>query len=441
MLQKIGLTSIDELFRSIPQETRFKGCLPIDAPMDEQSLLQHLSDLASKNRTLKDYKSYLGAGCYNHYIPTAVNQLLLRSELYTAYTPYQPEISQGTLQAIFEFQTLISLLFEMDVTNASMYDGATAVTEAVLMAKRVNGKNKTLISSLLHPEYKETIFSYIGKEGVKEIKYNESGVTSLEELEAELNEDCSSVIIQYPNFFGSIEDLKAIRKLIDRKAPTALMIVAIAEASSLGLLTPPGRFGADIVAGEGQSLGIPLSFGGPGVGLFSCKSKYLRKMPGRLAGETVDKDGKRGFVFTISTREQHIRRESATSNICSNHSLMAVATAIYLSLMGKNGFKEISLTNFYNTQYAIKMLSQFSQLKVKYGKKVFNEFVIEFDNSIDAQEVYSELLKRNIVFGLPLKKYFSSAKNSILINFTEKTSQKEIDELVKKLVEVIGGLS
>lgn len=440
MLQKIGVNSIDELFKSIPDGAKYKNNLPLDIPMDEISLINHLSELASKNKTFKNLKAFIGAGCYNHYIPTAVNHILLRSEFYTAYTPYQPEISQGTLQAVFEFQTLICQLFEMDISNASMYDGATATTEAIMMANRINDKSKVLMSQAVHFEYRETATTYIGSENIKEIPYTSKGVTDFEVLSKELNEDVSCVVVQYPNFFGNVEDLQELRKMIDTKAPKALMVVAVAEPMALGMLTSPGKFGADIVTGEGQSLGIPPSFGGPGLGLFTCKSKYLRKMPGRLAGETVDKDGKRGFVFTISTREQHIKRENATSNICSNHSLMAVSCAIYLSLMGKQGLKEVALTNFYNTQYAIKVLSQFSNIKIKFGKKVFNEFVVQFDNSLDVKSIINKLQSKNIIFGFNLENFYPNEKNSFLLNFTEKTTQKDIDDLAKNLLEIMEGL-
>jgi len=439
MLEKIGIDSVEDLFDSIPISSKLKSKLNLKAPMSESELLDYMENLSFKNKTFNNTKSFIGAGSYNHYIPTAINHMLLRSEFYTAYTPYQPEISQGTLQAIYEFQTLISQLFDMDVTNASMYDGATSMTEAILMAKRVYKKgSKTLISSLVHPEYRDTATTYLGREEFKVLPQKE-GVTDLDILEESLDKETTAVIIQYPNFFGNIEDLETVRTLINEKAPKAMMIVVVAEPLALGALTAPGSFGADIVVGEGQSLGIPTSFGGPGIGLFSCKAKHLRKMPGRLVGQTVDLDGKRSFVLTLSTREQHIRREKATSNICSNHSLNAVAVSIYLSLLGKEGIKEVSLANIYNTQYAIKMISQFENIELKYGKKVFNEFIIEVKD-IDSTLLYEKLKERDVLLGLPLKRYYPKETDSFLLNFTENTSAKTIDKFVQILIEVIGEL-
>jgi len=330
----------------------------------------------------------------------------------------------------------------MEITNASMYDGATALVEAILMSKRVNRKNTALISKAVHPEYRETVATYFSDDEYTEIPTTEEGITDIDNLISEINNDTTAVVIQYPNFFGNIEDLSKIRKILNENAPKALFIVVVAEAISMGMLTPPGSFGADIVVGEGQSLGINPAFGGPGIGLFSCKAKHLRKMPGRIAGETVDKDGERSFVFTISTREQHIRREKATSNICSNHSLNAVTVAVYLSLMGKEGLKEVALSNFYNTQYAIKVLSQFPSIfKVKYGNKVFNEFVIEFAEGINLKDFYDKLFKeKNILLGLPLKRFYKEESNSLLLNFTEQVSSKDIDNFAKNIIEVLGEL-
>ncbi len=442
MMIKVAVNSVDSLFTSIPQNYHITDGMGLEDGMSESELLKKLEDLSSENKTFDDIDAFIGAGLYNHYIPAAVDHIISRSEFYTAYTPYQPEISQGTLQAIFEFQTLISQLFDMEITNASMYDGATSLVEAILMAKRVNRKQKALISSAVHPEYRETVATYFHQEEYSEIPYTEDGTTDVDNLISLIDENTTAVVIQYPNFFGNIEDLAKIRSILNENAPKALFIVVVAEALSMGLLTPPGTFGVDVVVGEGQSLGLAPAFGGPGIGLFSCKAKYLRKMPGRIAGETVDRDGERAFVFTISTREQHIRREKATSNICSNHSLNAVAVAVYLSLMGKEGIKEVALSNFYNTQYAIKILSQFPSIfKVKYGKKVFNEFVIEFNSGIDVKLFYDKLFKeKNILLGLPLKRFYSQEANSLLLNFTEQVSTKSIDNFAKNIIEVIGEL-
>jgi len=442
MMIKVAVNSVDSLFTSIPENYKITEGIGLSEALMESELLSKLERLSNKNKTFDDIKAFIGAGIYNHYIPVAVDHIISRSEFYTAYTPYQPEISQGTLQAIFEFQTLISQLFDMEITNASMYDGATSLVEAILMAKRVNRKNKAVISSAIHPEYRETLTTYFANEEYLEIPISEEGITDIDDLISEINPETTAVVIQYPNFLGNIEDLPKIRKIMDENAPKALLIVVVAEALSMGLLTPPGTFGADVVVGEGQSLGLTPSFGGPGIGLFSCKAKYLRKMPGRIAGETVDKDGEKAFVFTISTREQHIRREKATSNICSNHSLNAVAVAVYLSLMGKEGIREVALSNFYNTQYAIKILSQFPSIfKIKYGKKVFNEFVIEFNDEIDVELFYDKLFKeKNILLGLPLKKFYPEESKSLLLNFTEQTSTKDIDDFTKNIIEVIGEL-
>jgi len=336
ILKKIGVSSVEELFGTIPKDVRLKEKLRIPEALSEPELIRRFEGIANKN-SCEDYIWFLGAGTYAHFIPSVVDYLSSRGEFVTPYTPYQPEVSQGTLQAIFEFQTLICQLTGMDVANASLYDGASGAAEAILMAHRINGKPKLLMSRTLHPHYKDTIRTYTKNLGlaIEEIRFTESGATDFSDLKKKLDENTSAIIIQSPNFFGVVEQIDTVSELIHKNK--AICIVAVAEPVSLGLLEAPGALNADIVVGEGQSFGIPLSFGGPYVGFMACAKEFVRQFPGRIVGQTKDVDGKRGFVLTLSTREQHIRRERATSNICTNQSLCALRATIYLEALGKEG--------------------------------------------------------------------------------------------------------
>src|SRR3989338_8938563 len=432
MLKVIGSASVEDLFKPIPDTLRVKKPLNLPSPLSEQELIQELTTLSKKNAAVIDYISFLGAGAYHHYTPSIVNHLISRSEFYTAYTPYQPEISQGTLQAIFEYQTLICQLTGMEVANASMYDGASATAEAVLMARRINNRAKVMLSSALHPEYSEVVKTYLSKDNnnIKEILYcTETGRTLPDAIEKLLDKDTSCVVIQQPNFFGSIEDIKTISEVVHKN--NSILIVAIAEPISLGLLKPPGELGADIVIGEGQAFGNGLNFGGPYLGFFATLEKYLRQMPGRLVGETVDKNNKRGYVLTMATREQHIRREKATSNICTNEGLCALAAAIYLTALGKNGLMEIAKLNLSKAQYLKKGLANIKGIKIAFTAPTFNEFVIETEKEPDA--VIKALLKKGIITGPSLKKFYTELAKHMLICVTEMNTKKDMDILMEGL--------
>ena len=435
MLKVIGAEFVEDLFKAIPDNLRVKKPLNLPAPLSEQELIQEMTTLSIKNATVEEYVSFLGAGAYNHYIPSIVNHLISRSEFYTAYTPYQPEISQGTLQAIFEYQTLICQLTGMDVSNASMYDGASATAEAVLMARRINNRSKVILSAAIHPEYREVINTYLSgnRDNIKEVFYcTETGRTLPEAIEKLLDKDTSSVVIQQPNFFGSIEDIKAIAEVVHKN--NSILIIAITEPISLGLLKPPGELGADIVIGEGQAFGNGLNFGGPYLGFFATLEKYLRQMPGRLVGETVDKRGKSGYVLTMAAREQHIRREKATSNICTNEGLCALAAAIYLTALGKNGLMELARLNLSKAEYLKKGLANIKGIKPAFTAPTFNEFVIETEKEPDA--VLKTLLKKGIIAGLPLKRFYPELSRHILICATEMNTKEQMDELLEGLEKI-----
>ncbi|MEK6599622.1 MAG: aminomethyl-transferring glycine dehydrogenase subunit GcvPA [Deltaproteobacteria bacterium] len=435
MLKVIGAEFVEDLFKVIPDNLRVKKPLNLPAPLSEQELIQEMTTLSIKNATVEEYVSFLGAGAYNHYIPSIVNHLISRSEFYTAYTPYQPEISQGTLQAIFEYQTLICQLTGMDVSNASMYDGASATAEAVLMARRINNRSKVILSAAIHPEYREVINTYLSgnRDNIKEVFYcTETGRTLPEAIEKLLDKDTSSVVIQQPNFFGSIEDIKAIAEVVHKN--NSILIIAITEPISLGLLKPPGELGADIVIGEGQAFGNGLNFGGPYLGFFATLEKYLRQMPGRLVGETVDKRGKSGYVLTMAAREQHIRREKATSNICTNEGLCALAAAIYLTALGKNGLMELARLNLSKAEYLKKGLANIKGIKPAFTAPTFNEFVIETEKEPDA--VLKTLLKKGIIAGLPLKRFYPELSRHILICATEMNTKEQMDELLEGLEKI-----
>ena len=435
MLKVIGAEFVEDLFKAIPDNLRVKKPLNLPAPLSEQELIQEMTTLSIKNATVEEYVSFIGAGAYNHYIPSIVNHLISRSEFYTAYTPYQPEISQGTLQAIFEYQTLICQLTGMDVSNASMYDGASATAEAVLMARRINNRSKVILSAAIHPEYREVINTYLSgnRDNIKEVFYcTETGRTLPEAIEKLLDKDTSSVVIQQPNFFGSIEDIKAIAEVVHKN--NSILIIAITEPISLGLLKPPGELGADIVIGEGQAFGNGLNFGGPYLGFFATLEKYLRQMPGRLVGETVDKRGKSGYVLTMAAREQHIRREKATSNICTNEGLCALAAAIYLTALGKNGLMELARLNLSKAEYLKKGLANIKGIKPAFTAPTFNEFVIETEKEPDA--VLKTLLKKGIIAGLPLKRFYPELSRHILICATEMNTKGQVDELLEGLGKI-----
>ncbi|HCG2623811.1 TPA: aminomethyl-transferring glycine dehydrogenase subunit GcvPA [Staphylococcus aureus] len=431
MLQTIGAKSIGELFGDVPSDILLNRDLNIAESEAETTLLRRLNRIASKNITEETHTSFLGAGVYDHYAPSVVDAMISRSEFYTAYTPYQPEISQGELQAIFEFQTLICELTDMDVANSSMYDGMTSFAEACILAFSQTKKNKIVVSKGLHYQALQVLHTYAKtRKEFEVVEIDLDGtVTDLKKLEAAVDDDTAAVAVQYPNFYGSIEDLEKIHSFIEDKK--ALFIV-YANPLALGLLTPPGSFGADIVVGDTQPFGIPAQFGGPHCGYFATTKKLMRKVPGRLVGQTQDDEGNRGFVLTLQAREQHIRRDKATSNICSNQALNALASSIAMSALGKQGIYDIAVQNIEHANYA-------KQQFIKKGFEVldgtsFNEFVVKFDKPI--QQVNEELVKYNIIGGFDLGIVSDDFKNHMLIAVTELRTKDEIDTFVEKAGEL-----
>jgi glycine dehydrogenase subunit 1 len=429
MLRKAGVDSLDNLFSTVPEECRRECDIDLPEPMSEWELNTHMGALADNVAISPQYKIFLGSGSYDHYIPEALKHLLTRSEIYTAYTPYQPEISQGTLQAIYEYQTLITRLLGMEVANASMYDGASALAEALLMATRITRRKKVAVSRLIHPLYRQVVQTYFAPTGyeIVELPYSPDGRTDISSIDNP--GDLAAVAVQSPNFFGCIENLKDIGDKVheDKKA---LFVTCFTEPLAYGIFKSPGSAGADIVCGEGQSLGIPRSFGGPGLGIFTTKLKYVRNMPGRLIGQTTDSEGRRGFVLTLATREQHIRREKATSNICSNQGLCATTAAMYLAFVGGTGFEQLAALNHDKAQY-LKSELQKAGFTIKFTSPTFNEFVVEFPAGFES--TYQRLLKRNIVAGLPLGSYYSELADHYVLCTTETTSKADMDELVKEV--------
>jgi glycine dehydrogenase subunit 1 len=432
LLNRIGVKSAEDLFADIPEEVRLQRPLAIRGGMAEQELVKHVKSLANLNKTVEDYSSYLGAGAYEHYIPSFVDQLLLRSEFYTAYTPYQPEISQGTLQAIYEYQTLVCELTGMDVANASMYDGASALAEAALMSCDATRRGKVLVMQTVHPEYREVLKTYLPPRGVNlvEIPFKD-GAVDLAALETALQDDIAGVVVQNPNFFGNIEEAEEIVRLTHAKG--ALMVMAV-NPVSLGLLKSPGECGADIVVGEGQAFGNPLNFGGPYLGFLACRDKFVRRMPGRIVGATTDKNGKKGYVLTLQAREQHIRREKATSNICSNEALCALAFTMHLSALGKTGVKELANLNLQNAHYAAREISKIPGMSLAFTRPFFHEFVIK--TAVEAKKVNAWLLNHQIIGGLDLARFYPELDHHLLFCVTETKRKEDIDRLVARLGEV-----
>lgn len=430
MLHQVGLNSADELFDSIPRDLRLTRNLNTTPALSEIELLAGFEQLATRNPGAQRI-SFLGAGAYQHYIPTIVDHIISRSEFFTAYTPYQPEISQGTLQVIFEFQTLVCQLTGMEVANASMYDGSTALAEAVLMAERVTKRSKVIACGAIHPEYLEVITTYVQHAGIDLLHAPIDSETGQASGALDLLDDkTAALVVQSPNFFGCIEDVAALAE--KAHAAGALLIVTVTEAMSLGLLRSPGACGADIVVAEGQSFGVPLSFGGPYVGLFATREKYARQIPGRLVGEAYDKEGRRGFVLTLATREQHIRREKATSNICTNEGLIALATTVYLETMGRRGLQEVAAQCAQKAAYAAKRISELEGFSIPYTGPRFNEFVVR--TPVDAKQLLARLAsERTITGGLPLSRYYQDRPNEFLVCVTEINSRAQIDALVEGL--------
>ncbi|MCM3269487.1 aminomethyl-transferring glycine dehydrogenase subunit GcvPA [Paenibacillus elgii] len=435
MLSTIGVDSVEELFRDIPEPIRYRGTLPMSGVLDEISLLKHMKQLASRNADTSQYASFLGAGLYDHHVPVVINHMISRSEFYTAYTPYQPEVSQGELQAIFEFQSYICELTGMKVANASMYDGATALAEAGALASGATQRKQIVISRAVHPEAREIMRTTARglNLNVVEVDYAD-GVTDLEQLKAAVTDDTAAVIVQSPNFFGCIEDLAAIEPIAH--SSKALFVVST-NPISLGLLEAPGKLGADIVVGDAQPLGIHPAFGGPTCGFFAVSEPLMRRMPGRIVGQTVDRDGKRGFVLTLQAREQHIRREKATSNICSNQALLALCASIYLSTMGKEGMREVGSLNLQKSHYAARELAKLEGPSLPFTAPFFNEFVVSLPANANIADLNERLLEAGFIGGLDLGRYYPELQNHMLVAVTEKRTKAEIDEFAARLGELV----
>lgn len=433
MLQTVGVRRIEDLFQDVPAAHRFPD-LKLPSALSEMEVMSEMKDIAAANESVQDLVCFLGAGAYNHYIPPVVDAILRRGEFYTAYTPYQPEISQGTLQAIFDYQSLVTALTGMEVSNASHYDGATAVAEAVSLAyANFRGKkNKVVLSSGLHPHYRETVRTYnqgtsIVITGDEDKVGPAAGIGTLLSL---IDQDTALVIVQYPDFFGRITDFSGLAEAVH--AAGALLAVAV-NPLSLGLLTPPGDFGADIVTAEGQPLGIPLSYGGPYLGIFATRKEFARKMAGRLVGETVDNRGQRAYVLTLTAREQHIRREKATSNICTNQALIALAATVYTSLLGKQGLREVAELCYHKAHYAAEKISGIPGYSLWSKEPFFNEFVVRCPGPV--REINEFLLDEGILGGYDLGQDYPELKNHMLVAVTEMNSKADIDFLVDILTE------
>lgn len=428
MLDVIGVQSVDELFSDIPEKVRFQGLYDIKEAKSEAHLMKELTALAAKNKDTAANVSFLGAGVYNHYKPVIVDHVISRSEFYTAYTPYQPEISQGELQAIFEFQTMIAELTGMDLANSSMYDGGTALAEAGMLAAGHTRRKKVLVSGAVHPEYKDVVATYAYGQGIEIVTVpTKDGVTDIDALKELIDDNTAAVMVQYPNFFGQIEDIQTAGELIHEAK--GLFIVS-SNPLALGVLTPPGKLGADITVGDAQPFGIPESFGGPYCGYFAVTSKLMRKVPGRLVGETVDHDGRRGYVLTLQAREQHIRRDKATSNICSNQALLALAASVAMTALGKQGVKEMAKQNIVKTRYA-KNAFEAAGFTVPFQGAHFNEIVVKTNKSVT--EINKGLIEKGIIGGLDLAQVDPALENHALIAVTEIRTKEEIDALVAEM--------
>ncbi|MDD2889786.1 MAG: aminomethyl-transferring glycine dehydrogenase subunit GcvPA [bacterium] len=429
MFAKIGVKNFEALLAPIPEHLRLKEPLNIPQPLSEMEVKKLLHQLASNNVT---GISFIGAGSYDHYIPSLVDYVISRPEFYTAYTPYQPEASQGTLQTIYEYQSMICELFNMDIANASMYDGGSAIAEACKVASNANSKTTFLISEGVNPNYRKCVETYFGKKKVKIIplKNGQTDIEAIKDIYAK-NKDIACTVIQSPNFLGILEPVKEISSVVHS---VNSLFIGVPLPISLGMLTPPGEWGADIAVAEGQAFGISQAFGGPGLGILSCKKDFVRSMPGRIIGKTQDSQGRRGFVMTLQTREQHIKRERATSNICTNEGLCAIAACVYLTVMGPQGLKEVGELCYNKAHYLAKRICEINGFKLVYEKPFFNEFVVS--TPVSAEKIVNKLAKKKIFAGVPVSKFYSGHKNELLIAVTEKRTKEEIDYFVDSLKNI-----
>jgi len=433
MLRAIGRASVDELYQHVPRSLRERAKINLPDGLTELAVRRRLAALADQNVSAADWSFFLGGGIYNHFIPAAVDATISRSEFSTSYTPYQPEVSQGTLQALFEYQTLICQLTAMEVSNAAVYDGASAAAEAVLMARRIQPirRRRVLISRALHPQYRAVIATYLKNlidVRLEEVPFDGTGGTDLTALTERVGDETMCVLVGYPNFFGVIEDLAPIKSACARVG--AQLVSVTTEPLALALLKPPGEFAVDIAVGEGQSLGVPMTFGGPAFGFFACQKNFVRSMPGRLVGETVDSEGRRGFVLTLATREQHIRREKATSNICTSQTLCALAASVYLSLLGKSGIRRLAEINLARSHQAQRQLVGQAKLNAVFTGPFFNEFVLRSEN---LPERFSRCAAEKIVPGVRLARWYPELHDCLLTCVTEMNEREEIDRLVRTI--------
>ena len=435
MLEKLGISSLEDLLTPVPENVRLHRPLDLPSALAEPDLKRVLYGMAAKNNNLDSTISFLGAGTYDHAVPSLVPHLQRRSEFVTSYTPYQPEVSQGMLQAIYEFQTMVCQITGLDIANASLYDGATALIEAVLLAIGPGGRGEVVISEGVDPQYRRVLHTYAHARGfyVKEVPVRD-GITSIEDLDSAVTSTTSAVVVQQPNFFGCIEDVHAIEPIAHRGK--AVFVAAITEPASFGVLAPPGDYGVDIAVGELMSFGNPMSYGGPALGFMAAKNKYMRLLPGRLVGQTVEEGGQKqtGYVLTLQTREQHIRRERATSNICTNQSLLAVGATIFLAALGKQGFRELGELCLQKAHYAFRQITALPGYQATFGAPFFDEFVITAP--VSAQKLQQHLEQAGIIGGYTLGKNYAAMPNDMLFCVTETRSKEEIDYLVKVLAEV-----
>ncbi|MCL5676565.1 MAG: aminomethyl-transferring glycine dehydrogenase subunit GcvPA [Firmicutes bacterium] len=433
MLAAIGARSTDELFSDISPAVRLNRPLNLPAALSEMELATHLQELSEKNADVLHNTCFLGGGAYDHYVPSVINHMLLRGEFYTAYTPYQPEISQGTLQAIYEYQSLICELTGMDMANASMYDGASATAEAAIMAASHTSRGQILISSTVHPDFRRVVRTYLAGQGVKVLDVPmKDGVTDVTALKGMVGAETAAVIIQHPNFFGNLEPVEQVGSVAHGAG--GLYVVA-ADPISLGILKAPGSYGADIVCGEGQSLGNAMSFGGPWLGFLASREFLSRRIPGRISGATTDHEGRRGFVLTLQTREQHIRREKATSNICSNQALNALAATIYLTLLGKQGIRKVAELSLQKAHYAFDEITKLERFKPAFEQPFFKEFAVR--TTLDPESVVESLLKHHLLAGYPMGKAYREFGDLLLIAVTERRTREEIDHFAARLEELV----
>jgi len=433
MLQRIGIKNFNELIANIPEELRFKGDFNIPEPLSELEITKIVQQKTRCNRDCSEMINFLGGGAYDHFIPATIHHIISRSEFYTAYTPYQPEVSQGTLQSIYEYQSMIAELMDMEVANASMYDGGSALAEAALMAVAETGRKKILVSHAVHPHYRQIICTYCHGQKIEiQLIDLDQGITSISDLQNKIGSDIAAVIVAHPNFLGNLEEVFEISTITHEHGA---LLVTSTDPISLGILQPPGQYDADIATAEGQCLGNSLNFGGPYLGIMTSKFKFIRRIPGRIVGVTVDNKGRRGFVLTFQTREQHIRREKATSNICTNQALNALAATVYLSLMGKQGIQEVATLCIQNSHYLAEQIQHLNGYKLEFSSPFFKEFVVK--TPVAPKEIIDKLILKNIYAGIDVSQFDYGLANGLLVAVTEKRSRNDMDIFVEALRELI----